>query len=898
MAEAQSSPIGSVPDETKAEAVSISEKVLAGLEAISARARSELAKGPVGTNQGFAPNAARNHLQSLEMSREATRAVGSEPAIVRVEVRWEDTRQVESLFMTRGSAAGIVPPALEGRLVSYKTALGRIAEFEAGEDVAVHTPKGRRECQVLTRALISPLLLRGVWDARNNQLETLSTSIRPSSLRDLVEQWGRVAVQAAQDAVDYFSQIEDEARGSESLQMERHHQTVQKMALRDQAILDRFQGDVFRLPLERQLMLLGPPGTGKTTTLIKRLAQKRLLEALTPEEDEQLKSLGLVERYREDTSWVMYSPTELLKLYVKEAFAKERVPASSQNIRTWENQRYALAKDTLRILKSATDGAGFQFAAEADILARRESARLAALHDRVAEYVDKYQLERFREAAEWLRADRSEIAEGVRRNLARIKVRKLAPSDIYEFGVRSDDLRPLLRRLGESNRELQKNIFNRLVAPKAADRLATLAEVLTKKGSALVGGEGDDEELEGEAVPQAIAANSQKAIADELMRMIGKWAEAQVDGRDSKNLREFIEWAGDRAPKASELKTLGQQLNLRRKLQVLEATPRALVDRVPSIYRRFRREFLAEKKLFSAGAKSFIDSNQISPDEVDILVLLMLRNTRRARSHGEFEWLGDIEAQYKLQVYVDEATDFSAVQLACMIELSHPKLRSWFACGDFQQRITAQGISDRKDLRWIEKTVGIEAIETKGIERVYRQSGRLKEFADALASKPSVPKKTAFPGDPAPLLLEKADLGATAAWLAGRIVEVEATVKQLPSVAIFVDGEAAIDPLIDALRPHFEPHNLPVVACRDGQAIGDVQQVRVFDIRHVKGLEFEAVFFVGVDQLARRMPDLFDRFLYVGSTRAATFLGLTCKGALPAALRYLRPLVGSGDWRL
>jgi UvrD-like helicase C-terminal domain len=48
--------------------------------------------------------------------------------------------------------------------------------------------------------------------------------------------------------------------------------------------------------------------------------------------------------------------------------------------------------------------------------------------------------------------------------------------------------------------------------------------------------------------------------------------------------------------------------------------------------------------------------------------------------------------------------------------------------------------------------------------------------------------------------------------------------------------------------------------------------VRVFDIQHIKGLEFEAVFFVGVDELAARLPDLFDKYLYVGTSARASFL--------------------------
>jgi DNA helicase IV len=87
-----------------------------------------------------------------------------------------------------------------------------------------------------------------------------------------------------------------------------------------------------------------------------------------------------------------------------------------------------------------------------------------------------------------------------------------------------------------------------------------------------------------------------------------------------------------------------------------------------------------------------------------------------------------------------------------------------------------------------------------------------------------------------------------------------------------------------------------IVACREGRDVGKSQEVRVFDIQHIKGLEFEAVFFIGVDALAELMPDLFDRYIYVGVTRAATFLGVTCNAQLPEKLERIRPLLSSGGW--
>jgi len=78
--------------------------------------------------------------------------------------------------------------------------------------------------------------------------------------------------------------------------------------------------------------------------------------------------------------------------------------------------------------------------------------------------------------------------------------------------------------------------------------------------------------------------------------------------------------------------------------------------------------------------------------------------------------------------------------------------------------------------------------------------------------------------------------------------------------------------------------------------IGMGSQIRIFDIQHIKGLEFEAVFFVGLDGCIARFGELFNRFLFVGITRAATYLGITCEGAFPSTLESLRSHFGDGGW--
>jgi hypothetical protein len=78
--------------------------------------------------------------------------------------------------------------------------------------------------------------------------------------------------------------------------------------------------------------------------------------------------------------------------------------------------------------------------------------------------------------------------------------------------------------------------------------------------------------------------------------------------------------------------------------------------------------------------------------------------------------------------------------------------------------------------------------------------------------------------------------------------------------------------------------------------MGQDNDVRVFDVQYIKGLEFEAVFFVGIDRLAEMHPELFDKYLYVGRTRAATYLGISCDGELPDRISPLKYMFVK-DWK-
>jgi superfamily I DNA/RNA helicase len=327
------------------------------------------------------------------------------------------------------------------------------------------------------------------------------------------------------------------------------------------------------------------------------------------------------------------------------------------------------------------------------------------------------------------------------------------------------------------------------------------------------------------------------------------------------------------------------------------------VDGIPKRYRAYRRLRQEEGKWYR---KEGFNPTDLHPLELDVILLAILRGANDLLSKPSIVrdvdlpvWssLKPVLDLYKNQILVDEATDFSPVQIACMAALSHPRIRSFFACGDFNQRLTTWGSRSVDQMKWV-----FPEIEVKEITVSYRQSRQLNELARALIQAAggtgqgaTLPEHVDSEGV-APALLEGAsDPAAVVDWLAQRIREIERFLGQLPSIAIFVESEAEVQPIADALNAALADENTQVVACPKGQVMGQDNDVRVFDVEHIKGLEFEAVFFIGIDRLASLHPQLFDKYLYVGTTRAAAYLGMTCDDALPTAISTLRPMFVS-DW--
>ena len=171
-------------------------------------------------------------------------------------------------------------------------------------------------------------------------------------------------------------------------------------------------------------------------------------------------------------------------------------------------------------------------------------------------------------------------------------------------------------------------------------------------------------------------------------------------------------------------------------------------------------------------------------------------------------------------------------------------------------------------------------------------SGKLAQFAAALIDadqddpSASLPEYSKNLGVDPVRGVNLSNVDKQSEWLAKRVHEiVSANDDTMPTIAVLMPGEEGLDAMANALTEKLNSVAISAVAYNKGVARGLDQEIRVFSVEHIKGLEFEAVFFVGVDKLAETMPKLFERYLYVGATRAATYLGLTTGSSqLPSKL--------------
>ena len=679
-------------DDTRKHLESVANETLETFEAIEARARTnptERSTSPEDVLANLNVATSSNPIMELDRIRRANTAslrhLQQEPAIARVFAVDLEGRSY-TYYICRTSPVTL--PDGHAKLASYRSPVGRLASLPVGEELKL--PKGEVR-EVVEKAMLRPIRVEQGWDSKNSILE--GETYGPLTVESLRSILARVPSDEVDEQI--LEQLFEEELELANLAEGIRRAVLTQMELRDQSVLDQFQDEIFRLPLESRILLLGPPGTGKTTTLIRRLGQKLDLEFLSDDERSLVQNLEGSTEIPHEKSWLMFTPTSLLQQYFKESFSREQVPASDYHVRTWKDYRLEAARNVFGLLRTSTKKGGFILQDSVNYLGDEAFNNLTSWFDDFEAWQRSAYVKRLQNAAKELVS----IGEGRVAELGEALVALVEPNDSVDinqilrglFGKAAD-----ARKMADELRsEIDGAIWQVLAIQVYRNRifLDELAEFLDSLGAteeeAVEEGEiQEEDDEEEEESPQTRRKSAEVAFR----RALRTQARATVRGRMPKSdtaTARIIDWIGGRGLDDEKQIEVGKGVILLASVRTFVNPARLYFNRIATRYRSFRRACQADERWYIAGA---IRPTDIHPLELDMLLLSILRGARSLLSSRDVQrnlrgsfWavLQPVQESFRNQIFADEATDFSPVQLACMSALSLPAIPSFFACGDF-----------------------------------------------------------------------------------------------------------------------------------------------------------------------------------------------------------------------
>jgi DNA helicase-2/ATP-dependent DNA helicase PcrA len=259
---------------------------------------------------------------------------------------------------------------------------------------------------------------------------------------------------------------------------------------------------------------------------------------------------------------------------------------------------------------------------------------------------------------------------------------------------------------------------------------------------------------------------------------------------------------------------------------------------------------------------------------------LLLRLYQRMR--GPLLRPGGQDALTYEHILIDEAQDLSPVELAVLTQTVSGG-QSITLAGDVAQRLHMEnGFTGWTDLL---NELSLSHVQVEPLRISYRSTAQIVEFAEAvLGHLASQPSPTATRAGVPVELFTFAHTGDAVGFLAEALRELCADEPQ-SSIAIVARYPEQADLFHAGLRQAEIP-NLRRIADQDFPFKAGVD---VTDLRQVKGLEFDYVVLVEVNQSTYPPDDESRHLLHIGATRAAHQLWLLCAGKpselLPRDLR-------------
>lgn len=722
---------------------------------------------------------------------------------------------------------------------------------------------------------------------------------------ELISKGNKVDDEAVQELLKKYELIDKEYQQNLSKAKKFIRQNAE---LRSQPILDPWQEEIKRSNLyDKTIAIDGGPGTGKTTSLVQRIRFLTDIVAINeylPNLSEDKKQMITI-----NSSWIFFSPSELLKLFLKNNMTSEGLNANDSNVFVWDTYKTILMKD-YKLFNTETQNPFLNLKKfESENILPIDSKKLKNIIKSFDDFYLNFQKEKIEKLIELKISDFywKDKGESIQRYLQK-------QDKINGFDSLIKIYFNLKQSYSESVKELVTNFnidLNKQTA-KSELELKSNNSIAYNKFIELIQGwinntksieEDIEEDFELETEEENIVNIELKAF-NTLKSYIRKKGLLIFDKGTKLTVREkeidtlfglILDF------EKLNINYIGQSAYF---IKYFERSTKGLVSNliseIPSLYKVFRREELKKEsnKWDFKILKYIVDEDseknkRLHPNEKSFLILFINnfiksihKNYKREYNSIKHPYLDGFINNSKHVIGVDEATDFHIIDLLAIQSLANPEIASVTYSGDLMQRLTEGGIRD-----WNELNIFIKDFEVKNLQVSYRQSPTLLEVAESIYHK-ATGKKSEYvsfmdkdESEPRPLLYVNEEEDELLNWISKRIIEIYNSYGGfIPSIAIFLSNESELDNFSRRLGnlDCLSDIDIKVLACNNGQILGDKNTIRVFSIDYIKGLEFEAVFFHKIEDVFKKgNKEIVLKNLYVGLSRASFYLGVTSFEKIP-----------------
>lgn len=644
----------------------------------------------------------------------------------------------------------------------------------------------------------------------------------------------------------------------------------------------------YNLYNDKSVIVEGGPGTGKTTAMVSRIGL--LVDTVQIEENikgknDYFNSLNrsqknkLLQLIKEDRDWMFFTPSNLIRQYMASSMNQEGLSKPFAKVHNWEVFRSRIMED-LGFFNEKIPSPKFRHYDDSESILMKDE--WAIIQDFTRYYIQTM-MKVERTAAYLTQVELQDVEDEILDEFAKIvnpTIEKLIKLFMNLRSRMGESLAKIMTLLNDMINKVTESIYTEIADDEEA-RQYILNNLKKRRRKPE---EDDDVDEEQDDIPNG----EEQQIRGFIRQLIEPYALYICKGKKlSPSREEAIEKISQYLLDVHEpmLEFIANYSQVKPMARLCQGVKVNILKDISKIYKDFRKQQLEDKsRNWDLELLNTIISESKNKDlhyQEQALLIGFINNlckqvrkiTQEADDHRYITCYLD---NVRPVVGIDEATDFSIVEIYAMASFALPEFSSITLDGDLMQRLTNKGIRQWNDLENV-----LPNYQVLPLTLSFRQSVKMLNLArmlykDSVGHDPVYSAKKDANTVPDPLAFINADEQEKLNWIEKRIAEIYDIYGSLPSTAIFLNDHEQEFKFAQDLgaRKFFKKTGIKVVVGNEGENLAKENLVRVFSIEKVKGMEFDAVFFHNIDDTPYS-GDLIKRFIYVGVSRAAFFLGIT-----------------------